>query len=377
MAVNYLGVANGIEAVLPAMLERGQGHIAMVASVAGYRGLGPTTAYGPTKAAVINLAEALRNDLAARGIKVSVINPGYVETPMTSTNKFPMPFIVSAEDAARRIIRGLEKGKFEIAFPWQLVALMKLGRLMPNRAVLLVRPHHPGPAAQEAVTALGQRLSRRTGGWTRNSLIRVAARPPWRSVLSVTSRPCESGIAASGHTSTEGGHARAEARGCDGRDRDWSVHRRGAAPTLRRPAPLSAGLHSRLRADDATYDWTGIYVGGHVGAANARSEWTYDGTRPFHLVPKPRAQRHRVRRRRTSSACRSNGAAIVHRGGGWLHLDGPSNRRDLPIQRQRNPLRAACENLLLVTGKFGAHGTTSWPTSRAAGPRAMSNTARA
>ena len=133
MAVNYLGVANGIEAVLPAMLERGQGHIAMVASVAGYRGLGPTAAYGPTKAAVINLAETLRNDLAARGIKVSVINPGYVATPMTSVNKFPMPYMISAEDAARRIIRGLEKGKFEIAFPWQLVGLMKLGRLMPNR----------------------------------------------------------------------------------------------------------------------------------------------------------------------------------------------------------------------------------------------------
>jgi short-subunit dehydrogenase len=132
MAVNYLGVVNGIEAVLPRMLERGAGHIAMVASVAGYRGMGPTAAYGPTKAAVINLAETLRNDLAARGVAVSVINPGYVETPMTSVNKFPMPFIISAEDAARRIIRGLERGKFEIAFPWQLVALMKLGRLMPN-----------------------------------------------------------------------------------------------------------------------------------------------------------------------------------------------------------------------------------------------------
>jgi short-subunit dehydrogenase len=134
MAVNYLGIANGIEAVLPAMLERGQGHIAMVGSVAGYRGLSPTTAYGPTKAAVINLAEALRNDLAARGIKISVINPGYVATPITSASRDPMPFIVSVEDAARRILRGLEKGRFEIAFPWQMVALMKLGRLLPNRA---------------------------------------------------------------------------------------------------------------------------------------------------------------------------------------------------------------------------------------------------
>jgi short-subunit dehydrogenase len=119
--------------VLPGMLARGQGHIAMVASVAGYRGVGPTAAYGPTKAAIINLGETLRNDLAARGIAVSVINPGYVETPMTGVNKFPMPYMIGAEDAATRIICGLQKGKFEIAFPWQLVAMMKLGRLMPNR----------------------------------------------------------------------------------------------------------------------------------------------------------------------------------------------------------------------------------------------------
>jgi short-subunit dehydrogenase len=133
MAVNYLGVVNGIEAVLPGMLARGQGHIAMVASVAGYRGVAPASAYGPSKAAVINLAESLRNDLDALGIKISVINPGYVETPMTRGAKFPMPFIVPVEDAARRILRGLEKGKYEIAFPWQMAALMKLGRLMPNR----------------------------------------------------------------------------------------------------------------------------------------------------------------------------------------------------------------------------------------------------
>lgn len=134
MAVNYQGVVNGIEALLPAMLERGRGHIAMVASVAGYRGFSPlTAAYGPTKAAVINLAETLRDDLAGRGIAVSVINPGYVETPMTGINKFPMPFLITAEDAAQRIVRGLERGRFEIAFPWQLVAMMKLGRVLPYR----------------------------------------------------------------------------------------------------------------------------------------------------------------------------------------------------------------------------------------------------
>ena len=132
MAVNYMGVANGVEALLPAMLERGRGHLAMVASVAGYRGMSAlAAAYGPSKAAVINLAESLRHDLPARGVAVSLINPGYVETPMTGVNRFPMPFMIGAEDAARRIVRGLEKGRFEIAFPWQLVALMKLGRLLP------------------------------------------------------------------------------------------------------------------------------------------------------------------------------------------------------------------------------------------------------
>jgi len=132
ITVNYQGTANGVEALLPAMLERGGGHIAMVASIAGYRGLSPATAaYGPSKAAVINLAETLRNDLAARGIAISLISPGYVETAMTSASKFPMPFTISADDAAQRIIRGLRKRKFEVAFPWQLVALMKVARLLP------------------------------------------------------------------------------------------------------------------------------------------------------------------------------------------------------------------------------------------------------
>lgn len=134
IAVNYQGIVNGIEAVLPSMLERGSGHIAMVASVGGYRGMGPMAAYGPSKAAVINLAEALHNDLAARGVNVSVINPGFVDTPMTRGNKVPMPWIISAEDAAGRIIRGLQKGRFEIAFPWPMVTLMKLGRVMPYGA---------------------------------------------------------------------------------------------------------------------------------------------------------------------------------------------------------------------------------------------------
>lgn len=131
VSVNYLGIANALEVLVPAMVARGGGHIAMVASVAGYRGMPGTLAYGPTKAAIINLAEGLRADLQRKGVCVSVINPGYVETPMTAVNEFPMPFIISAEIAADRIITGLERRKFEIAFPWQTVALLKFARLLP------------------------------------------------------------------------------------------------------------------------------------------------------------------------------------------------------------------------------------------------------
>ncbi len=132
MTVNYSGVVNALEPLIRDMVSRRSGHLALVASVAGYRGLPKAAAYAPTKAALISLAEVLRLELAADMIAVSIINPGFVETPMTSVNTFPMPFIVTAEDAAARIMRGLDKKKFEIAFPWQLVAMLKLLRLLPG-----------------------------------------------------------------------------------------------------------------------------------------------------------------------------------------------------------------------------------------------------
>ena len=132
MCVNYGGLVNALAPLLPAMIARGNGHIAVMASVAGYRGLPKAIAYGPTKAAAISLAEVLRIELAPRGITVSVINPGFVETPMTAVNMFPMPFMITTEEAADRILRGLAKGKFEIAFPWQTVAMLKLLRALPN-----------------------------------------------------------------------------------------------------------------------------------------------------------------------------------------------------------------------------------------------------
>jgi len=129
--VNVLGLANALAALLPRMIARGRGHVALVSSVAGYRGLPNAAAYAASKAAAISMAESLYPDLARYGVKLSIINPGFVDTPMTRVNKFPMPFIIPADDAARRIVAGLRKGKFEIAFPWQLVTMLKIARLLP------------------------------------------------------------------------------------------------------------------------------------------------------------------------------------------------------------------------------------------------------
>jgi short-subunit dehydrogenase len=129
--VNLMGVMNALDALLPRMIERRSGHIAIVASVAGYRGLPKSAAYGPTKAALINLSETLKAELAQHGITVSVINPGFVDTPMTRGNPFPMPGIISARKAAEEILSGLTRGRFEIAFPRGFVFGMKLLKILP------------------------------------------------------------------------------------------------------------------------------------------------------------------------------------------------------------------------------------------------------
>ncbi len=138
MAVNYFGIVNALEPLIPAMTSAGRGQIALVASVAGYRGLPMAAAYAPSKAAVISLAEVLRLELSRHGIVVSLVNPGFVATPMTAVNEFPMPFILEADDAADRIYRGLARGRFEIAFPWQLATMLKLLRVMPNAIFLRI-----------------------------------------------------------------------------------------------------------------------------------------------------------------------------------------------------------------------------------------------
>lgn len=129
--VNVGGANILLGALLPRMLARRTGQIALVSSVAGYRGLPKAAAYGPTKAALINLAESLHADAARHGVNICVVNPGFVETPMTADNDFPMPFLMKAEEASRRIIQGLARRKFEIAFPWRFVFMLKLARILP------------------------------------------------------------------------------------------------------------------------------------------------------------------------------------------------------------------------------------------------------
>jgi short-subunit dehydrogenase len=130
--VNYVGALNYLDAVLPTFMAQKSGHLSLIASVAGFGGLPLGLAYGPTKAALINLAEALYIDLRPLGIGISVVNPGFVETPMTAQNTFKMPALISAEESAGHILRGWQAGDFEIHFPRRFTNWLKLLRLLPR-----------------------------------------------------------------------------------------------------------------------------------------------------------------------------------------------------------------------------------------------------
>ncbi|TVR96748.1 MAG: SDR family NAD(P)-dependent oxidoreductase [Rhodospirillales bacterium] len=129
--VNLMGTVHGIAALLPRFIGRRSGHIAVVASVAGYRGLPTSAAYGATKAALINMCEALKPELDRAGVRIALVNPGFVRTPLTDRNPFPMPFLMEADDAARRLVVGLDSGRFEITFPRRFTWGLKLLRCLP------------------------------------------------------------------------------------------------------------------------------------------------------------------------------------------------------------------------------------------------------
>lgn len=133
--VNVMGTVHCIEAVLPAMRRRGSGRIAVVASVTGIAALPMASAYGATKAFLISMADSLRADLAGErsGVRVTVIEPGFVNTELTGQNDFAMPFVIEADEAARAMADGLEAGAAEIAFPRRMALAMKLiGRWLPG-----------------------------------------------------------------------------------------------------------------------------------------------------------------------------------------------------------------------------------------------------
>lgn len=129
--VNVLGVARCLEAVLKPMAERRAGEICIMGSLAAYRGLPEAAPYGATKAAVQNMSESLAPGLARQGIHLRLISPGFVRTPMTEQNPFPMPLIMDVDKAAAIIVRGLHKRHFEIAFPTRLAWILKLARGLP------------------------------------------------------------------------------------------------------------------------------------------------------------------------------------------------------------------------------------------------------
>jgi NAD(P)-dependent dehydrogenase (short-subunit alcohol dehydrogenase family) len=137
MEVNYTGALHLLDALLPALQASartgGGGHISLVSSVAGFHGLPQGLAYGPTKAALTHLAETLYLDLHPLGLGVSVVHPGFVDTPLTATNDFRMPALMAPEAAAQAMLRGWERGAFEIHFPRRFTLVMKGLRLLPYR----------------------------------------------------------------------------------------------------------------------------------------------------------------------------------------------------------------------------------------------------
>ena len=138
MQLNYAGALNCIEAVLPQMLAERSGHLVGVSSLAGYRGATGAAAYGASKSALIHFLESMRFDLAGRGVDVTIVNPGFVRTPLTDRNEFDMPFLVEPDRAARIIRRGIERRRREVTFPFPFNWFIKFLRVLPMPLYMLI-----------------------------------------------------------------------------------------------------------------------------------------------------------------------------------------------------------------------------------------------
>ncbi len=132
MDVNVLGLVHTFHPFIVGMRARGTGTLAGIASVAGVRGLPGTSGYSASKAAAINYLEALRDEMRRSGVKVSTICPGFIATPMTAKNPYPMPFLLDADDAVRRMARAMDAGKSFAVVPWQMAILGRILKLLPD-----------------------------------------------------------------------------------------------------------------------------------------------------------------------------------------------------------------------------------------------------
>ena len=131
MNVNVIGASNSVAGVLPEMIARGQGHLVAISSLAAYRGVPKSAAYGASKAAVSSFFESLRLDLEPRGVDVTIIHPGFIKTPLTAGRGAKMPFLMELDDAVNKMVRAIEKRRKRYSFPWQLATIVRAGMIMP------------------------------------------------------------------------------------------------------------------------------------------------------------------------------------------------------------------------------------------------------
>jgi len=132
--VNFTGAARVLGQVLPAMVARDRGHVVLTGSLAGFRGLPGAAGYGASKAAIMALAESLHADLRGSGVEVQVVNPGFIRTRLTAQNDFSMPFLMDADEAARRMFEHMGTRRFKTSFPAAFAAFFRLGQFLPDWA---------------------------------------------------------------------------------------------------------------------------------------------------------------------------------------------------------------------------------------------------
>src|SRR5688500_7312241 len=132
ISINVVGAANSVAAVVPQMVERGQGHLVAISSLAAYRGLPKSAAYCASKAALSAYFESVRIDLRNTGVGVTIIHPGFIKTALTAGREAKMPYLMELDDAVKKIVSAIEKEKKSYAFPWKLATIVRAGMIMPT-----------------------------------------------------------------------------------------------------------------------------------------------------------------------------------------------------------------------------------------------------